>query len=230
AVDGLIFVPGGLTTSGALSNALEIYNARLDAWAQASPLPQPLCSYALAPWGEGFYVFGGWDGQEYVDTVWYYDVASDSWRQAGKLTAPRGFAAAATLGERIYVVGGYDGARELKLCESFAPAKAQGGEILWQQHAEMSEGRAGHGLAVVNGSLYACGGGWAEPFTVNERYDAALEAWSAFASPITGEWRTLGLSAVEEATGTFLYAMGGWSGDYRDVVYAYQAFYRVYIP
>jgi DNA-binding CsgD family transcriptional regulator len=230
AVDGLIFVPGGLRSSGALSDELEIYNPRLDAWAQAARLPLPLCSYAVAGWEDGFFLFGGWDGARYVDTVLYYDTATDDWRQVGTLTQPRGFSAAAAVDGRIYVVGGYDGATELATCESFEPAPALAGELTWRRHADLGVGRAGHGLVAANGSLYVCGGGWAQPFEANERYDARLDAWSAFESPVTGEWRTLGLAAIDQTAGTFLYAIGGWSGDYRNTVYAYQAFYRVYIP
>jgi len=230
AVDGLIFVPGGLRASGALSDELEIYNPRLDAWAQAASLPLPLCSYAVAAWEEGFFLFGGWDGARYVDAVLYYDMATDAWRQVGALAQPRGFGAAAALEGRIYVVGGYDGANELAACESFDAVQALAGELVWRRHADLSVGRAGHGLAVANGGLYVCGGGWAHPFEANERYDARLDAWSAFESPVTGEWRTLGLAAIDQPAGTFLYAIGGWSGDYRNTVYAYQAFYRVYLP
>jgi len=229
-IDGLVFVPGGLSASGSVVDLLEIYNPQLDAWAQASPLPRPLCSYAMAVWGQGLYLLGGWNGNAYVDTVLHYDASTDRWQEMGRLTSARGFAAAAASDERVYLVGGYDGDAELATCESFAPSSLDRGEITWLRHADMSVGRAGHGLAAVNGSLYACGGGWTIPFATNERYDVNLDTWVSFESPVTGEWRTLGLTVVDEATGILLYAIGGWSGEYRSSVHAYHAFYRVYLP
>ncbi|GAG12266.1 unnamed protein product, partial [marine sediment metagenome] len=45
-----------------------------------------------------------------------------------------------------------------------------------------------------------------------------------------GEWRALGLTPMAAAEGTFLYAIGGWSGRYLSAVQAYRATYRVYLP
>lgn len=235
-LNGLIYVPGGLDEASSVRDVLEIYDPHSDTWSMASPLPVPLCAYAIAPFGDGFYVIGGWDGQHYLKSVYFYDAVSDSWREEASLRVARGFATAATVGDRVYVVGGYDGAREHSLCESYDPTLAMAGQDpaaaqqLWRIHTPMSIGRAGHSMAVLQGNLYVVGGGWDTPFAYNERYDVANDAWSAFESPIIGEWRTLGLSMIDSKGGMFLYAIGGWNGRYLGVTQAYQAFYRVYQP
>ena len=230
-INGLIYVPGGLAERNQLTDVLEIYDPANDRWSTAAPLPQPLCAYAIAPYEEGFYLFGGWDGEHYLATVYYYDAAADTWREEAPLTTARGFAAAATVGDIIYLIGGYDGNTEFSLCESYAPALAREGGDPWRNHAAMSARRAGHAVAVSQGSLYVVGGGWETSYLAyNERYDMANDAWSTFESPIIGQWRALGISTVASREGNFLYAIGGWNKQYLGVVQAYQAFYRLFIP
>jgi len=230
-VNGLIYVPGGLAEGNQPTNVLEVYDPAADRWSVAAALPRPLCAYAIAPYGEGFYLFGGWDGERYLATVYYYDARSDSWREETPLRRARGFAAAATVSDRIYLVGGYDGESEYRLCESYTPALAREGADPWRDHAAMSMSRAGHAVAVSQGSLYVVGGGWENSYLAyNERYDLANDAWSTFESPIVGQWRALGISTIASREGNFLYAIGGWNKQYLGVVQAYQAFYRLFIP
>lgn len=229
-VEGRIYVPGGLDEANQVTDVLRAYDAQADTWATLAPLPKPLCAYAIAAVEQGFYVLGGWDGQHYLDSVYYYDVAQDAWREEQPLSVPRGFAAAATLNGQVYLLGGYDGSTEYNLCESFDPQRAAEGQDPWVRHTPMGIGRAGHSVAVSDGSLYVVGGGWDSYFAYNERYDARNDVWSTFESPLVGEWRTLGLSSVENREGTFLYAIGGWSGRYLGAVQSYQAFYRIYLP
>ena len=229
-VDGLIYVPGGLDAAQAVRDILEVYDPRADSWASAAPLPRPLCAYAIAPWKQGFYLFGGWDGERYLDTVYYYDIPTGTWRQEVPLRTARAFAAAATMEQRIYLLGGRDGATEYRLCESYDPALAQAGQDPWRSHAPMALGRAGHGVALVQGGLYVVGGGWESYFAYNERYDLANDVWSTFESPLVGEWRNLGLAAITTQEGVTLYAIGGWNGRYLNVVQAYRASFRIYLP
>lgn len=229
-VDGLIYVPGGLGEDNAVRDVLEVYDPAQDAWATRRALPRALCAYAIAPFGQGFYLFGGWDGQQYLDRVYYYDAVADAWREEQPLSLARAFAAAATVGDRVYLVGGFDGEDELRQCESYAPTPERAGQGVWQAHAPLKYGRAGHAMALVQGALYVIGGGWDRPLVYNERYDVANDVWATFDSPIVGEWRSLGVSTVSSGAGVFVYAVGGWSGRYLSAVKAYQALFRIYLP
>lgn len=230
AIDGLIFVPGGLGTSDRVQDILEVYDPETDSWHTSTPLPTPLCAYAIAPFKEGFYVFGGWDGEAYRSSIYYYDVGAKTWREEEPMRTARAFAAAAPLDSRIYLVGGYDGSQEFNSCQSYDPSLAAEGSDPWQEHASMSIGRAGHAMTASQGDLYVVGGGLENSFTYNERYDVGNNAWSSFESPILDRWRTLGLSTVNAKDGTYLYAVGGWNGQYLDVVETYQISFRVYLP
>ncbi|MHB1354741.1 MAG: LuxR C-terminal-related transcriptional regulator [Anaerolineae bacterium] len=229
-VDGLIYVPGGLDASSQAINVLEIYDPETDSWRSGAPLPRPVCAYAIAPTAGGFYLFGGWDGSNYLRSVYYYDVAADAWYEETLLRTPIGFAAAATGDGVIYLVGGYDGKSVLATCESFDPSLARAGQDPWRTLAPLTTARAGLGLAALNGSLYAVGGGWLSPITNNERYDVANNIWSTFDTPFISAWRSLGLSTIDTHDGTFLVAVGGWSGGYLAATWFYQAVFRVYLP
>ena len=63
---------------------------------------------------------------------------------------------------------------------------------------------------MVGQRLYAVGGGWGTPLAFNEQYDGKVDAWSRIGTPMVGQWRNLGLAAVDN----MLYAVGGWSGSY----------------
>ena len=229
-VAGSIYVPGGYNAAGHPCDLLQVYDPVADRWSTATPLPAPLFAYAIAPWGDGFYLFGGHDDSSYVDTVYHYDATADRWSLAGRLSAPRGFAAAVTVDEAIYLLGGYDGTQELALCESFHPSRAAAGGDPWRTHAAPGAPRAGHGVAAAGSNLYVVGGGWDGALLVNERYDLAHDLWSTFESPLLGEWRNLGLSAISAPDGIRLYAVGGWSGRPLNGVEVYQAEYRLYLP
>ena len=225
-----VYVPGGLGQDGRPLDRLEIYDPREDTWSQGPSLPVALCAYAIVAYEQGFYLMGGWDGEGYLDAVYYYDATEEAWRLEGRLSSPRGFAAAALADGRIYLVGGYDGHAEHHTTESYQPELARSGKDPWRIHSPMRAGRAGHAVVPVLGHLYVLGGGWEHPFSVNERYDVANDVWSTFDSPIVGEWRTLGASRIETGAGTFIYAIGGWNGDYLSAVKTYQAFFRIYLP
>jgi DNA-binding CsgD family transcriptional regulator/N-acetylneuraminic acid mutarotase len=220
-VAGRIYVPGGCIGLTGLTDRLEIYSPADDAWTQGASLPNPLCAYALATLDEKVYLFGGWDGQRFVDQVLVYDPTQDVWTKRRSMPVARGFAAAGDIQGVIYVVGGYDGVQEFADTYAYDVASDT-----WTERAPMGVGRGGLGVAVISNKLYAIGGGWESYLATNERYDPASDTWSAFESPVLGEWRNLGVAAL----GTQIYAVGGWNGGYSGVNEAYQALFRIILP
>jgi DNA-binding CsgD family transcriptional regulator len=216
-----IYVPGGCVGLTELTERVQVYHPAQDTWSQAAPLPVPVCAYALAVADGKIYLMGGWDGQEFTDRVFVYDPDTDAWTERKPMPAPRGFAAAGAIEGVIYLVGGYDGVQEYP--ETYAYDVAQD---TWTERSPMSVGRGGLGVAVVGNRLYAIGGGWKGYLATHERYDPASDTWTAFESPVLGEWRNLGVVPL----GTQIYAVGGWNGGYSDVNEAYQAIFRIILP
>jgi len=225
-----IYVPGGYDSDGRVLSVVEVYRPATDTWRSVRLLPAPRCAYAVAAAGGKLYLFGGWDGSRYVSDVLVYDPEQDAWSYGTPMSQPRGFLAAATFEGRIYLVGGYDGMAESAACEVYDPALEGSGRMPWKALRSMSFPRGGLGLAVAGQRLYAIGGGWNGGLAYNESYDIASDRWHPFPSPIVGQWRTLGVAAVESTLGTTLYALGGWTGDLAAVNRAYRASLRVYLP
>lgn len=221
-IGGKLLVAGGCGANGQPRADVYLYDPADDTWAEVAPLPQPLCAYAISVWGKRAYLFGGWDGTAYQTAAYAYDNTSDTWSSLAAPSGARGFGAAATLSDHIFYVGGYDDKRESTTCEVYIPEDDR-----WDTCAPMLLPRGGLGLAAVGGRLFALGGGWTNYLGFNERYDPASDAWTVIETPIVGEWRNLGLAVSE----TSLYAIGGWSGDYMNRVYTFEALpWRIFIP
>lgn len=225
-VDGRIYVPGGHDAQGRVLNALEIYDPDTREWTQGPPLPAPRAAYALAEAGGLIYVFGGWDGYRYVDTVLQFSPKTGTWLALTPMPKGLGFQAAATLGGKILLIGGYDGSREYASCYEYSPSLDGSGLSPWRQCAPLSVPRGGAAATAVGNSVYVVGGGWQGFVAFNERYEPQNDTWVRFPTPIVGQWRNLGVAAF----GTYLYAIGGWSGEALTINGEYQAIFRVVMP
>ena len=74
-----------------------MYDPQANAWTQLASMGTARRVHASAVVGGKLYVFGGFDGDEYLSTAEVYDPASDSWAQVTSLTSARSFFVAAAL-------------------------------------------------------------------------------------------------------------------------------------
>ncbi len=139
-----IYVPGGMLAYGLPSDVLEIYDPREDTWKKGSALPQAISAYALADFEGQLYLFGGWDGEQALDSVYIYDPDEDAWREGTPMPTARFDAGAGEAGGKIFVIGGWDGERALTVNEVYFPERDSQGESAWSAQAELPE------------PLYAC--------------------------------------------------------------------------
>jgi hypothetical protein len=221
-----IYVPGGVLADGTIGDQLQVYVPEPDGpgrWTTGAPMPQPMSAYVLAVHDDALYLFGGWDGRSYRAEAYRYDPVADEWSVLSPMPAPRAYAGAGTVGDQIYVVGGYDGQNELDICTTYDPSQDR-----WGTCPSLNAPRGGVGMAVVGETLYVIGGGWKSYLVENEYLTVSSDTpgWQTFPSPLLQEWRNLGVAA----NGTFIYAVGGWDGDFMAVNQAYRALFRVYLP
>jgi len=224
-LNGKIYVPGGCTIEGQALDTLEIYDPQTDAWTQGNSPPDARCGYGLIGLENSLILFGGWDGENFTDTIFVYTVSDDQWQVLDTpLPSANGYMGVAILDEIIYMVGGYDGNREFKETYTFEPETGQ-----WSEISPLNEARGGLGLISSAGHLYAIGGGWEQAVTTSEKYDPNTNTWETFETPFIDRWRNAGVTTLNNA----LYVIGGWNdtdGKYMDSVVSYQVLYQLFIP
>jgi hypothetical protein len=119
------------------------------------------------------------------------------------------------------VAGGFDGRQEYAACSAYYPADDR-----WETCAAMNLPRGGLGMAADGTSAYAIGGGWQRTATFNERYDSLTDTWSSIPSPVQGQWLNPGVAG----SGSLIYTVGGWNGDFLDNSEVFQGTFRAFIP
>jgi DNA-binding CsgD family transcriptional regulator/N-acetylneuraminic acid mutarotase len=227
---GEIYVVGGRLADGQPTNVVESYSPAQDGWRLIAPLPQPVMGGLALSDGSYLYLFGGWDGENYLDTAFVYDPGADSWRPLSPLPQPRAFAAGDTVTGRLYVVGGTDGTAELDTCQYFDPTAGEDGQ--WFDCPPLLQPRAGAGAAVMRNRLYVIGGGQnGSTITYSEMYELNNNRWQVVNTPAlqnASSWSDLGVAVVE----TRLYAVGGrFDGEPSADTYVYAPFiFQTFIP
>lgn len=140
-------------------SATEVYDPSTDTWTTMEPIPTPVSYHASAVLDNKIYIIGGAVG---VSLNQVYDPETNTW--GGGVSLPTGVdsaAAGATTGvmapKRIYVIGGKQNLDAVNLNQIYDPETDT-----WTYGASMPTARFGHGVAVINDTLYSIGGreGW----------------------------------------------------------------------
>jgi DNA-binding CsgD family transcriptional regulator len=227
-ISGKIFVPGGKLANGSMTNVLEIYDPQRDTWLTGSPLPVAVSGYALTSFEGRLYLFGGWDGQQYLDTVFRYDAASDQWTQLPSMPVKRAFAGAAASGDRIFVLGGRNQDGALAANTVYMPNSENGNGSSWSEAAPLPESRYAMGVTSIAGFIYLVGGtGESRTELPTMVYLPSNDTWSISSAQGIQPVSYPGVVAVE----AFLYSVGGqYGGAPIANLQTYQAMTTIAVP
>jgi hypothetical protein len=173
-------------------------------------------------------LFGGWDGEKFVDSVYVYNPISDEWRELSPMKTARGFAGAAAAGGNIYIIGGINEDGVLDINEVYQPGQEGKTGGPWSTDSPLPEPRYAMGVASVADIIHIIGGiGNADVDLYSLVYFPNTDTWEKFINPYTGKWSQLGLVPLESR----LYALGGLLDDtITKQNLAYQAIYTVLFP
>lgn len=223
---GEIYVVGGEQADGTVTNRVEVYSPANQAWRPAAALPQPLSGGLALTDGSFLYLFGGWNGADYLAGSFLYDPSADTWRPLPDMATARAFSTGGFLTGEFYVVGGLSETGELADCEQF---KADTQD--WAECPAMLSPRGGAAAAIIVNQLYIFGGGLENEVTFGEAFDPTTETWQVINMPILaerGQWVHFGLTSVE----TKVYLVGGRDADTLFTnTYIYERFpFRAFIP
>ena len=233
---GEIYIPGGKLADGQPTNIVEVYSPANDSWRATTPLPTAVSGGLVLSDGSFLYLFGGWDGQNYLADAYRFDPAASSWQILPSMDTARAFVTGGVVKGRLYVVGGYDGERPLNECAYFDPLPTGDNTNSlgsWHRCAPMLLPRAGAGASGLLNKLYVFGGGafGEEPITYSESYNPDADQWSVVNTPPLSNmpnWANLGIANIEIK----IYAVGGKRGAaVTDTTFIYQPLvYQTYIP
>jgi DNA-binding CsgD family transcriptional regulator len=224
-VGGLVYVPGGRTTSGEITSVVETYDPQRDTWSTSAPLPSPRAACAVAAIEGKLYVIGGWDGTEYRADVWQFDPDDGVWRVRTPMPTARAYAASGAADQQVYVIGGLNRSGNLSVNERYSPSVDRPGPEPWSTRAPISIGPVEHDDAASVGGLAMLigAGGAAGQLLV---YNPQSDAWVSGQIPLS-ESRDARAAAI----GGKLYLVGGRTGkELSRQAFEYQAISTVFLP
>ena len=206
-------------------DSAERYDRRSNTW-------QSVASMGMAREGPGLavseanlvFAVGGYNSElGILRSAEFFDPETGAWEAVADMCSPRQNLGCAFLGGKLFAVGGTDDrANCLSTVEAYDPATG-----IWSAAAPMLVSRSGHGVCAHGGCLYAlggegpAGGGYMGGSSLSvslssvERYDPALDAWTAVAplrlgrrgvraAVVAGKIYAVGGRGLEGGSSTFL--------------------------
>lgn len=202
-----IYVIGGRTPNGSISNAFEVYDPTTNEWQSLPAYPLSVWRATAASINGKIYVFGGYRiinpfPFNPSNRVFEYDPQNNSWAEKASMPFARGAAAAVALGSKIHLIGGASNTA-LNSHQVYDPDLNT-----WSNKANLQQARSGLTANVIGDKIYAAGGYFlsngVQSRNTLEVYDPAIDQWDFLRNlPIA----RLGLSsAVVQGR---LYVFGG---------------------
>jgi N-acetylneuraminic acid mutarotase len=188
-----------------------------------------LSAYALASFEGKLYLFGGWDGQKYSDSVYSYDPEQDQWDELPPMPDALAYLSAVELGGNIYLVGGYDGNTSSMTNTQFSPEAVSLGESPWLERKPLPQARYKMVIANMADMIFLIGGevGEKEKQAPTLVYNAVFDSWQAYDEPLFYDLLQPGVTSI----GPRFYVFGGQQeGSPTNQLVAYQPFFTVMLP
>jgi Kelch motif len=170
-----LYVAGGMTRNGRLSNAFEAFDFRTERWRRLAPIPTPREHMIGAAVDGAVYVAGGRTlTSDSIDVMERYDPETDRWTRVAPMPQDAGSLEGASVDSYFLAVAGDDDR------EGWVTGKIQRydpGSNSWSQLPEMRTKRHGMAAAVADGRLWVFGGSPCARFAASdivESFDLSL--------------------------------------------------------
>ncbi|HYR85760.1 MAG TPA: kelch repeat-containing protein [Terriglobia bacterium] len=200
AVEGRVYVIGGLDSNGAASTRVDIFDTHTGTWQPAPAFPIPVHHSMVAAAGHKIYVAGGYTDPGFLPHARTYEFDPDLsiWTRKADMPTVRGAGAAASYGGKVYVFGGERTGESVNEVAAYDPIANS-----WTTVAPMPTPRNHLGAALAHGKIYVVGGRPGN-LSVNEAFDVAAGSWTTQSPLPTGR---SGIAAA--AIGKYVYVFGG---------------------
>lgn len=215
AINGDIYIYGGVNSSDVYINQLWKYNPTTDIWTQLTSGATARFGHTASVVNGKMYVFGGYNSSGYLNDIWEYSPSTDTWTQKTSGSIARYGHTAVVINSKIYVFGGTYGSYSYKNdVWEYNPSSD-----LWIQKTSGATNRTEHTAVAISNKMYVFGG-----FTSS--YDNANDAYEY--NPSTDSWtqKTSGATARQKHTAVAIdnkmYVFGGTgSGGRTNTIYEY---------
>lgn len=192
--------------AGAPSNGFYRYDPVANSWATLPSLPANLydARAVYAPNTNSFYVFGGYNGSNALNTTYIYNVATNSWTTGAVMPGGRVFPGVVYYGAtgKIYVIGGFDDSfTEANQTWEYDPVANT-----WDTtRANIPVAMGGSGASIVGQFIYLAGSfGGVSGSTTHYRYDIVANTWAPKAAVPVGIY-----VPASAAVGGQIFVVGG---------------------
>jgi hypothetical protein len=156
AIDGTLYVVGGVGEGTGHDPAVWAYDIARDAWrAGLAPLPTPRDHLAAVTVEGRVVALGGRMGPN-LAAVEAYDPGADAWSALPSMAVPRSGFAAALLHDGIHVTGGEDFETRRTIAEH---ERLDLATMVWSRLPDLPTARHGLASAVLDGRWYVMAGG-----------------------------------------------------------------------
>lgn len=193
-----IYVAGGVTVQGMVTNALEIFDLASQKWSQGPSVWTPMKDIQLITSNDRLYLLGGYHDKWY-NRIDQYDT-SNRWKEITYMISDRSLFAIAQEKGLIYPIGGQRFSAAINGVEVFNPAQA-----LCSGLAPMRFKREGAAATAVNGFILVFGGTDNSAFIDTcELYDPGKNRWYSITTMKTPRY-SLAAASVDG----LVYVIGG---------------------
>lgn len=205
-IDEAIYVIGGFTSDGEITNIVEMYNVTSNSWKKKiASLPAPLHHTSATSHEGKIYVIGGYNGNwSPSNRLFVYDPVSNKWTEKSQMPTPRGSPNSNFVNGTLYVIGGDLLDHAITNVEKYDPVSNK-----WSIGLEpMPTARHHAASAVVDNNIYVIGGritGDLINVDLIEKYDPAADIWITDLEPMPSKRS----GVVATALNGFIYALGG---------------------
>ncbi len=208
-VNGKIYaIGGGKNVLGVGLSTVDEYDPVADTWTRKTDMPTTRYVLSASVVNGKIYAIGGKPAHEVtpLTTVEEYDPATDTWATKANMETLRFGLTTCVVNGKIYAIGGTPAVTApypaLATVEEYDPATDT-----WTTKTDMLARRAFFSASVVNGKIYAIGGGRdlnTSGLSTVEEYDPAADRWTTKTNMPTARF-LLSTSAVNDK----IYAIGG---------------------
>ena len=159
-VDGKLYCFGGLTLNQHPTEIVERYDISANRWSYVGMMPTTLVDLSAVVHQGMVYILGGRTGVGAHNVVMKFDPVRTEWTSLAGMPTPRFNFGACVVGGEIYVAGGqiYSHSSHTITREALHSVEIYSLEHnQWRQGPNLPEEVYNVGLALVSGTLYACG-------------------------------------------------------------------------